>query len=853
MKLTHLLPWRRRANELDMSEELKALEQIAPRRELGNLTRAAEDVRAVWGWPALEGVLADVRFAFRTLRKQPSFASVAVISLALAIGANAAIFSLMDVLLWRDLPVRDPERLVAFGKNSRSYPVYSGLVESAQPVMESVAAFSPVTSVQLDAGSGPQQGSATFVTGNYFQTLGVAAALGREITPDDDRRGDPAPVAVLSQDYWRRAYAGDRSALGRSLRLGKTNYTIIGIAPAEFFGHAVGEVPDVWIPVATMRNATAEPNLFDAGNNFLLVIGRLRREIPALQAGAMLGSALKRFDSDHNGPVVLEPAASGTSSLRARFSKPLRVVFGMVAIGLLLACVNVMSLQFARMDERRKELTVRLAIGASRFRVARQLLIESLLLAVASGAIGLAIYRPISAGLAALISTIDNRPVHLNLGIGPRMLLFLLGVSLTTALLSGLFPALRATGGDVQPDLQQGSRTATSGLRRRKLGRAVAAIQLALSLVLVAGACLFVFSLHRLRTMDVGMNRERLLVVDANASGAGYKRDSLGPLNRRLRERLSTVPGVEAAIFAQDGLYSGTNYDDQIQAGNYRSSKARDYQALADVVGPHYFSMIGARMIAGREFDASDRSDPNVVVVNQELARHFFGASNPVGQVIHLSDGFPFRVLGVVQDIRGENLRRTLRPRFYAGDFQTRIQPFTARFLVRAKANPLAVVSGLREAVRQEDSALAVQIASADELLDRTLDIDRLIATLAWGFGVLAILLAAVGIYGLFSYEVTRRTAEIGIRVAVGAAQRDILGMILREVALICIAGVAVGTAAALALSRVATSLVFGVKPDDPRIAAAAAIILVAAAVCAAWLPARRAARLDPMIALRVD
>jgi predicted permease len=525
----------------------------------------------------------------------------------------------------------------------------------------------------------------------------------------------------------------------------------------------------------------------------------------------------------------------------------------MVGIGLLLACVNVMSLQFARLDERRKELTIRLAIGASRFRVARQLLTESLMLALAGGAIGLAIYRPISAGLASLITTLNNRPVHLNLGIDTRLISVLFGVSLTAALLSGLLPSLRATSGDVQPGLQKGSRAVTQGPQRRMLGRAVAATQIALSLVLVAGACLFVFSLHQVRTMDVGMNRERLLVVDANSSAAGYPRAALAALNGRLRERLAAVPGVEAVVFSQDGLYHGTYGEERIEAGNYETANAQDRQALWDVVGPGFFSSIGAHLIAGREFEESDRADPNVAVVNHQFARHFFGAASPVGKIIRTSPGDTLRVIGEVQDVRGENLRRTLRPRFYVNDFQTQIPSFTSRFLVRTKASPLAVVSGLREAIRQEDSALAAEVNSADELLDKTLDIDRLIAALAWGFGVLAIVLAAVGIYGLFSYEVTRRTSEIGIRMALGAAQRDILGMILREVALICGAGVAVGTVAALALSRVATSLVFGVKPDDPRITVTASIILISVAVSAALLPARRAARMDPMVALRFE
>ncbi len=586
-RLQYLSPAYRRAAEREMQEEMDSLAEIAGRNELGNLTLAKEGARAAWGWSWLDGILGDVKYAVRTLARQGSFTAVAVVSLALGIGANAAIFSLMDALLWRDLPVRDPQALVRFANGSRSYFGYTRFAEGSGEVMEGVFASSGIQQ-RLDAGGGERRGNVHLVTGNYFQILGVPAALGRTLTPDDDRRASPTQVAVISNDYWQRAFGGEPDVVGRTLHIDKAAFTIIGVAPAEFFGVSVGEVPDVWIPVTTLPRIMAGANWLDGkNNNFLDIVGRLKPGVSTARAAEALSLLRIQIDIERNGPpaddagrkkvfarkLELTPAAQGISGMRDRFSKPLRVIFWMVAAGLLLACVNVMSLEFARADERRRELTVRLAIGASRFRIARQLLGESLLIAAASGALGLAMFQPVAHGLTGLMTMWGGQPLRLVMPVNHSILLFVTAVSVAAALVSGVAPAMRATRGDVLPGLQQGTRGTTATPVRRTLRRTVAVVQMALSLVLVAGACLFAYNLHRLREFDSGVRRERLLVVDLDPAATGVKDAALIRLNMRLRERLAGIPGVEGVSFSQNGLYSGRNYDTSIAADGFHRAR----------------------------------------------------------------------------------------------------------------------------------------------------------------------------------------------------------------------------------------------------------------------------------------
>jgi predicted permease len=612
-------------------------------------------------------------------------------------------------------------------------------------------------------------------------------------------------------------------------------------------------------------------NWLDGKNaNFLTILGRLAPAITTQQAAAALTPVSIQIDLERNGPpanetdrrrlfeskLQLESAAKGVSFLRDSFSKPLRVVFWMVAIGLLLACVNVMSLEFARADERRRELTVRLAIGAGRWRIARQLLMESLLVAAAGGAIGVAIRKPLAEGIVRLIVSEGGEP--LNLGLHSGILLFVVAVSIAAALVSGVLPAMRATRGDALPGLQQGSRAATAAPARRVLARSVAVAQMALSLVLVAAACLFGYSLYQLHQFDSGVNRNRLLILDVNPADAGYQGGAeMTALNGRLRERLAAVPGVQSVSFSQNGLYSGRNYDTTFNADGFTAKDPRRHSSKYDHVGPDFFTTVGARLIAGRDFNKRDDAGaPNVAIINREFARRVFENREAVGRNLYVATGpktkVAYQIAGVVQDIR--NYVRRPQAMFYLCQLQTKEQAFSTRFLVRTRIDPAAVIPGLRAAVRLEDASLRVdQIDSAAELFDRTLSTDRLISALAWGFGALALVLAAVGVYGLLSYDVTRRTGEIGIRMAIGAEKGDVIALVMREVALVCGVGLAIGSGTALALARLVEGMVFQMKPGNPAVEGAAAVVLLAVAAAAAWMPARRAARLDPMVALRTE
>jgi predicted permease len=870
-KLKYLLPSYRHAEERDMQEELESLAAIAGPRELGNLTLAAENARGVWGWAWLEGIVADVRYALRVLARRPSFTAVAVISLALAIGANAAIFSLMDTVLWRNLPVREPERLVLFSMNSLSYLAYSRFAEHAGSVMEGVFAWDSNASRRLDVGGGAQRGTVELVSGSYFPTLGLRTQLGRGILPEDDLRGQPAQVALLSHAYWQRAFGGDRGVVGRTIWVERARFTVVGVAPPEFFGLQVGSVPDIWIPLSTFGSVFSGPNYLDSSNNnFLFVAGRLKPGVSTAQANAALTPMLIQIDIERNGPpateaarrrllqskVTLKAASKGLSWLRSRFSKPLRVVFLMVVVGLLLACVNVMGLEFARAGGRQKELAIRMAIGASRWRITRQLVTESALVAAASGALGLAMFRPAANALASLIGIGGGQTARLILPLDGAMLWFVAGVSMAAALVSGLLPAWRATRRDAPGGLPQQSRSMTAPPQRRLAGRVAVSVQIALSLVLVAATCLFAFSVQQLRRFDSGVRRERLLVVDVDTSDSGYKDASLVALDARVRDRLAAIPGVAEVSFSQVGIYSGRTSNESIEADGYQSRNERDHDALFDQVGPRFFTTLGARLITGRDFDQTDTpSAPKVAVISQEFARHFFAGRNPVGLSFLTWDKQLYRVIGVTQDVLHGSRDKPDRW-FYLCELQTqkRTSFFSTRFVVRARSTRGVNAADLRAAVLAEDKTLRVdEIATADDLFDRTVDQDRLIETLAWGFGVLALVLAAVGLYGLLSYEVTRRTGEIGIRMAVGAGKGDILTLVLREVALVAGIGFVVGAAGSAALARMAEGLVFGIQAGDLRIELAAAAILAVVVLSAAWLPARRAALTDPMSALRTE
>jgi putative ABC transport system permease protein len=866
-----LLPRFRHAQDQDIQEELNALEQFVPRKELGNLTLAAEEARAAIGFPLLERVGADLRYAARSLKRDLGFAVIATLSLAIGIGANLAIFGLMDALLWSQLPIRDPEQLVSFENTSRSYFGYSEFAKRSGQAMQNVIAQSSVFEVLAGSGSEPPRRLVEFVSGDYFEALGIAPETGRSILPFDDNAQNPARVAVLSFAYWRRAFNQDAGVVGKHVRIGKSQFLIIGVAPEDFFGLSVGEAPDLWLPL------TAYPAVFPGtdwlrgrNNNWLEIFGRLRTGVSRLKAQAILTPISVDIDIQRNGlapsqadrramlqdSIRLIPASKGISELRDRFSKPLHIVFAMLAIGLLLACINVLSLQIARSEQSRKEFAIRLAVGASRLRVARQCLIETLLLSAASAACALSLFKPVTNAVVSCMTIWGGVPARLDVKIDAHVLAFVLLACIAVTLLCGLMPAIYATRQPLHSGLQAGSFSIAGNRHRRAVVRITGIVHIAVSLLLITGTCLFALSLEQLKHFDGGIRRSHLVELEIDPAAAGYRDGNAIRLDQNLWNRFRSISGVASLSYSQDGIYSGRNFDANFEIEGDESSAANSRHGIYDYVGPNFFTTLGTTVLAGRDFrPQDDAAAPNVVIVNQTLAARVFPNENPIGRRMYIADQQgrqAYEIIGVVRDVRTNP--RQIRRMWYFPAPQHQIHPFSTCFLIRTGLPNAALLTRLRTAMHAENPKLQIEkFQTADELFERTVETDRLLARLGGAFGILAILLASAGIYGLLSYDVTRRTNEIGIRAALGANRADIVRLMLSQTAVIVGLGLAFGGMAANILTRSLRRLVFGVSAGDPRVEVAAALVLTAVALAAAWIPIQRAARVDPMRSLRAE
>ncbi len=847
-----------------MMEELAALEQIAGRAVLGNVTVAAENARAAIGFPLLHALSSDIRYCVRGLLRERAFTVIAVISLALGMAANISIFGLMDTLLWRELPVAEPEQLVSFENTSRSYFGYSEFAKHSADALQDVLAQSPQTDTALDSGYGPDRGAVEFVSNNYFAALGVKAVYGRL------QLRDAARTAVISYTYWRRAFHSDPSAIGHSIHVGDGGFEITGIAPEDLFGLSVGEAPDIWLPITAQPAVSPNNNwLIGRNNNWLYLFGRLRPAVTIQRAEAILAPVSLEIDIERNGgtPTAaerkqmlldhmrLEPAARGISFLRDRFSKPLRVVFGMLAVGLLLACINVVSLQIARADERQREFAVRLAIGASRVRILRQCFVESLILAGVSGVLACLLFQPATSGIVSLVTLWGGEPAHLNLALHREVIAFVAALCCAVALLSGFLPALYASRKSIQPGLQVGS-PATAPKRQRGLVRVVGIVQIAVSIVMITGTCVLAGSLHQLRTFDGGVKRDRLFELSVDPMRIGYADAKAVALDARLRDRFAAIPDVEAVSFSQNGLYLGRNSENRFEADGFHPADSGMAHGIYDFVGPGFFKTLGTKMLDGRDFNASDNAaGAKVIIVNQTFAERVFPNHDALGRNVYLSEQSgrtAYRIIGVVRDVR-DNVRIP-QLTWYFPALQHADHPFSTSFIIRAKNAGTLRLSELTASAKAENSSIRVDsFESADNLLNGTLDTDRLMARLGWALGILSASLASVGIYGLVSYDVTRRRGEIGIRSALGAGRPDIAKLVLSEVMLVAGFGITLGGLAAVSLSGLVRGLVFGLDVRDPRFELAAAAVLLIVAFSAAAIPARRAAMLDPMRALRAE
>jgi len=850
----------------------------------------------------MDTLFQDIRYGARMLAKSPAFATVAVLTLALGIGANTAIFTLINSILLKMLPIQDVSNLVIVGNSGSvhsrsrgtpqlthfSYPLYREF-RDRNSVFSDVFASGDLRRLELSVAENVNQGTperarGRIVTGNYFSVLGVNTILGRTINPEDDKTVGSSPVAVISYRFWSRRFAQDPGVLGKRVRLNGYPFTIIGVAPAGFDGEVVGDVQDLWVPMMMQAQLMRGREwLEDPSASWLQIMARLKPGVTVDQAKANINlvfdQALKgTFGStlpvdDRNGllkqhdPIKVTEGGRGLSQLRADAQTPLTLLMIMVGLVLLIACVNVANLLLARASAREKEIAVRLAIGAAPMRVLRQLLTESVLLALLGGTVGLFIANWGSQVLLTLAlgkpsdqfapSAVERINLHPDL----RVFGFTTAICLVTGILFGLAPALRALGVQVTPTLKDtslasGTRTVHSGWAWGKL---LVAGQVTLSLLVLFAAGLMVRTLRNLQNLDLGYSREHLLLVNIDPISAGYKPPQIAALCRQLVDNFAALPGVRAATLSENGLFSGTESSDTLLVEDFTPNNDNDKQSANDQVGPNYFSIVGIPVLLGREIGAQDtEGSPQVAVINETMAHFYFHDGNPIGKKIRIDTAkernTPIEIVGVVRDVKDHDLREPAPRRFYRSIYQRMDQIAAFNFEVRTAGDVSAITDALRKTVQSVAPTVPIlSIKPVNDLANQTISNEILIAKLSSFFGVLALLLASIGLYGLMSYTVAGRTREIGVRMALGAQRVNVLWLVLREALLLVLAGVIVGIPAALLSSRLLNSMIFGLKSTDPLSMLIVTVLLGAIAAFAGFLPARRATKIDPVVALRYE
>jgi predicted permease len=851
----------------------------------------------------VEMVGRDFGYALRTLRRSRGFAVVAALTLALGIGANTAIFTLLDQVLLRLLPVKNPQELVLlterghhygsnWGGNAISYPMYRDFQDHNEVFSGMFCRFPDHVSLTFNGQS--ERVAAELVSGTYFPVLGIGAVVGRAFTPDDDRVRDGHPLVMLSYAYWKQRFAGDPQIVGKAVLVNNFQMTIVGVAQPGFDGVEWGYATKIFVPMMMQKEIVigSEKMLTDRRTRWVNAFGRLMPGVSVTKAKASLQpfmhsmlelevkeSAFRNasaYDREQflKSWIDLYPGSQGRAQLRRDMSTPLWVLMATTGMVLLIACANIANLLLARATGRQKEIAVRLAMGATRGRIVSQLLIETLSLSALGGILGLALAFWADKALMAIYLPSDANGLNISTAPDFRILLFTLGVTVVTGIVFGLAPALQATRPDVGSTLKDQAGAVVGGAGRGRLRNALVVTQVAMSLLLLIGAGLFLRSLRNLSNLGPGFQAERLVGFNIDPSLNGYSVPRLKTFYQQLTSDLRALPGVQSVAVASMRIMENNEWDSSMTAEGYTAPKPEDRaDPFMNMIGPGYFATLGIPIVAGRDFRITDDREvkrenatdapenerwmPGTVIINEKFARKYFAGRNPIG--MHVGFGSdpgtptPMEVIGVVKDVKYTNLRDEIPVQAFVPYMGSRYLSDMTVYL-RTVGEPNQLMTSIRAKVRETDANLPIYaMRTMDEQISNSLSTERMVASLSTVFGFVATVLAIIGLYGVMSYSVSQRTREIGIRMALGAEQGKVVGMVMREVLILIVIGVGVGVPAALALTKLVKSQLYGLEARDPWTLGVATALLVFVACAAGYIPALRASRVDPMKALRYE